>query len=178
MNSKIDWNTHSVSDEVLVTHSRPTLCNPMDCSPVCGILQPRILEWVATFFSRGSSQSRDRTWVSCFAGRFFTIWASREALHGYYTTIKGNQLLIHPQLRRISRELMLSEKKPTTKHHMLHDPINIAFLKYQIKLSGWRSDKLPEVRSGRAWGNLVVMAQFSMLIVVVVTQFYTCAKVA
>ena len=53
----------------------PTLCDPMDCSPpgssVHGILQARILEWVA---SRGSSQPRDRTRVSCifcFAGGFF-----------------------------------------------------------------------------------------------------------
>ena len=52
-----------------VTHSCPALCNPMDCSPlrssVHGILQPRILEWVAISFSRGSSQPRDRTHVSC-----------------------------------------------------------------------------------------------------------------
>ena len=55
------------------------LCNPMDCSPpdssVCGILQARILEWVAISFSRGSSQPRDLTYisfVSCIAGRFLT----------------------------------------------------------------------------------------------------------
>ena len=52
------------------------LCNPVDCSPpgssVRGILQARILEWVAIPFSRGSSLPRDRTWVSCIAGRFFT----------------------------------------------------------------------------------------------------------
>ena len=62
----------------------PPLCNPQDCSPpgssVHGILQERILEWVAISFSRGSSQLRDQTWVSCIAGRFFTIWATREAL--------------------------------------------------------------------------------------------------
>ena len=40
--------------------------------PVHGILQARILEWVAIFFSRGSSQPRDWIWVSCLAGRFFT----------------------------------------------------------------------------------------------------------
>ena len=45
----------------------------------CGILQARILEWVAVPFSRGSSQPRDRTQVSHHAGRFFTIWATREA---------------------------------------------------------------------------------------------------
>ena len=59
-----------------VAQSCPTLCDPMDCSPpgssVHGILQARILEWVAISFSRGSSQPRDRTQVSCIAGRFFT----------------------------------------------------------------------------------------------------------
>ena len=54
----------------------PTLCDSMDCSPpgssVNGILQARILEWVAISFSRGSSQPRNRTWVSYNAGRFFT----------------------------------------------------------------------------------------------------------
>ena len=53
----------------LVAHSCPTLCNPLDCSPpgscVHGILQARILECVATSFSRGSSQLRNRTHVSC-----------------------------------------------------------------------------------------------------------------
>ena len=51
-------------------------CDPMDCSPqgssVHGILQARILEGVAISFSRGSSRSRNRTHVSCIAGRFFT----------------------------------------------------------------------------------------------------------
>ena len=39
----------------------------------------RILEWVAISFSSGSSQPRDQTWVSCIAGRRFTVWATREA---------------------------------------------------------------------------------------------------
>ena len=45
----------------------PTLCDPMDYT-VPGILQVRILEWVAVPFSRGSSQPRDQTQVSCIAG--------------------------------------------------------------------------------------------------------------
>ena len=45
-----------------------------------GILQARILEWVAMSSSRGSSQPRDRTRVSHIAGGFFTTWATREAL--------------------------------------------------------------------------------------------------
>ena len=66
-----------------VTQSCPTLCNPMDSSPpgspVHGIPQTRILEWVSLPFSRASSWHRDRTWVFCIGGRFFTIWATREA---------------------------------------------------------------------------------------------------
>ena len=46
---------------------------------VHGILQARILEWVAFPFSSASSQPRDQTQVSCIAGRFFTSWATREA---------------------------------------------------------------------------------------------------
>ena len=68
---------------VLVTQSCPTLCHPMNCSPpgssVHRILQARILEWVGIPFSRGSSPPRDGTEVSCFAGRFFTIWDTKEA---------------------------------------------------------------------------------------------------
>ena len=63
---------------VKVTQSCPTLCNPMDYM-VHGILQARILEWVAIPFSRGSSQPRDQTQVSHIAGGSFTSWATREA---------------------------------------------------------------------------------------------------
>ena len=67
-----------------VTQSCPTLCDPMDCSlpgsSVHGIFQARVLEWVVISFSRGSSQPRDQTQVSCTAGRRFTVWATREAM--------------------------------------------------------------------------------------------------
>ena len=63
---------------VLVTQSCSTLCDSMDCSPpgspVHGILQPRILEWVAIPFSRESSQHRDRTWV------YLLLW--KQILYG------------------------------------------------------------------------------------------------
>ena len=62
---------------VLVTQSCLSLCDPVECSPpgssVHGILQARILEWVAIPFSRGSAQPRDQIWVSCTAVRFFTV---------------------------------------------------------------------------------------------------------
>ena len=61
----------------LVAESSPTLFDPMDYSlpgsSDHGILQARILQWVAIPSSRGSSQPRDQTQVSCTAGRFFTI---------------------------------------------------------------------------------------------------------
>ena len=63
--------------DCLVTQSCLTLCDPKDCGPpgssVHGILQARILKWVAMSSSRGSSQLRDRTQVSRIAGWFFTI---------------------------------------------------------------------------------------------------------
>ena len=56
----------------------------MDCSlpgsPVHGIFQARVLEWVAISFSKRASQPRDQTQVFSIAGRRFTIWASREAI--------------------------------------------------------------------------------------------------
>ena len=55
-------------------------CSPLDSS-VHGILQAKILEWVAIRFSRVSSWPRDQTQVSCIADRFFTIWATREPLN-------------------------------------------------------------------------------------------------
>ena len=64
--------------KVKFTQSCLTLCNPMDYT-VHGILQARILEWVAVPFSKGSSQPRDRTRVSHIADGFFASWATREA---------------------------------------------------------------------------------------------------
>ena len=61
-----------------VAQSCQNLCNTMDYA-VNGILQARILEWVAIPFCRGSSQPRDQTQVSHIAGRFFTSRATREA---------------------------------------------------------------------------------------------------
>ena len=91
--------SHSL--KVLVTQLCPILCDPMDCSlpgsSVHGILQARILKWVAISYSKGSSQPRDQTRVSRTAGRFFTIWATREApeLIPAYLTTRGNKASRH-----------------------------------------------------------------------------------
>ena len=69
------WNVRSMCTCTLVTQL--TLWDPVDCSPpgfsVHGILQARILEWIAILFSRGTSQPRDQILVSCITDRFFTI---------------------------------------------------------------------------------------------------------
>ena len=82
----------NVKVKVLVTQLCLTLCDAMDCglpgSSVHGILQTRILEGVVIPFSKGSSWPRDWTQVSCIAGGFFTIWASREA--PWYECIPSN----------------------------------------------------------------------------------------
>ena len=68
--------------------SCPTLCNPRDSSQpgssVHGILQARILVRVAMPPSRGSSQPRNQTFISCIASRFFYHWPTREVLIIYY----------------------------------------------------------------------------------------------
>ena len=67
-----------------VAQSCLTLCHPMDCSllgsSVHGIFQAKVLEWIAIFFSRISSQPRDWTQVSHIVDRRFTVWATREVL--------------------------------------------------------------------------------------------------
>ena len=73
----------------------------MDYS-VNGILQTRILEWVAFPLSKGSPPLRDQTQVSCTAGRFFTSWATREA---------------QEIMKIISREIMKISCATTKAHH-------------------------------------------------------------
>ena len=87
---------NTVCVRVLVTQLCPTLCDPMHCSPpdssVHEILQARTLEWVAIPFSRRSSQPIDLTQVSHIVGRFFTVWATREAQS---RSVMFNSLQLH-----------------------------------------------------------------------------------
>ena len=86
---------------VLVAQSCPILCDPMDCnlpdSSVHGILQARILEWVAISYSRESSWPRNRTHISCIVGRLFIIWAT-------------NWLLVKDKPWSLNNVLVSSEK--------------------------------------------------------------------
>ena len=72
---ELDYKERKKESEV--SQSCPTLCDPMDCSlpgsSLHGILQARVLEWVAISFSRASFPPRDRTWVSHIPGRCFNL---------------------------------------------------------------------------------------------------------
>ena len=73
-----------VKSESEVAQSCLTFCDPVDCSlpdsSVHGIFQALVLEWIAISFSRGSSQPRDRTRLSCIVDRRFTVWVIREVI--------------------------------------------------------------------------------------------------
>ena len=88
---KCDLNGESLT-KVKVTQSCLTLCDSMNYT-AHGILQARILEWVAFPFSRGSSWPRNWTRVSCITGGFFTNWTIREA-PDIYTTFTTYTLCI------------------------------------------------------------------------------------
>ena len=122
----------------------PTLCDPMDCilpsSSVHGILQARILEWVAISFSKGSYWPRDQTPVSCIVGRFFTSWATREVgcpflLQGIFLTQGSNpgllfyrQILYHLNLQGSPRATWLLPLS----HPLIY--LSLKFISFRIVL--------------------------------------------
>ena len=100
----------------LIAQSCPTLCDPKDCSPpgssVHGILQARILEWVAIYSPRESSQPRDQTCISCITGRFFTTELQWKPHSGnIYTTSKHfNSKCFSPTRKRVVRTALDSKE--------------------------------------------------------------------
>ena len=85
--------------KVKVAQLCSTFCDSMDCT-VHGILWAKILEWVVYPSSRGSSQSRDRTRVSCIAGRVFTNRLSGKLSDQPITGLS-------PVMKRLSQEVWL-----------------------------------------------------------------------
>jgi len=85
----------------------PTLCDPMDYSPpgstVHGILQARILEYIAISFSRGSSRPRNRTQVSRIAGRLFNLWGTRvkKVMTNLDSILKSRDITLPTKVRLI-----------------------------------------------------------------------------
>jgi len=89
-NAILKWSEVKWSE---VAQSCLTLCNPMDCSlpgsTVHGVFQARILEWIAISFSRGTSQTRDWTWVSRIVGRRFTVWGTIHIYNAIFSSVQS-----------------------------------------------------------------------------------------
>ena len=98
--------------KVEVAQLCPTLCIPMDYT-VHGILQARILEWVAVPFSRGSSQPRDQTQVFCIAGGFVISWVTREAQENWFFQLLGVVLDADSQLKSSTRVTLGESSSPS-----------------------------------------------------------------
>ena len=94
------WMVESTVLMVDVCEMLPQCSSPV--SSVHGILQARVLEWVAIPFSSGSSQPRAQTWVSHTAGKLFTIWATRKPpQRSYFPQMEEDHL---PLYSTISKE--------------------------------------------------------------------------
>ena len=126
---------------------------PMDCSPpgssVHGILQARVLEWVAVPSSRGSSRPRDRTPVSCLEGRLFTDWTPRGAQRprllvskpppGRPTPVASDPL--HLQLLTMSTPV--GSPRPSLMHLLPHFRATEAGFSTKTEVIRWPSSQLP-----------------------------------
>ena len=129
--------------EVLVAQSCWILWNPMDCSPpsssVHGILQATIPEWVAILFSRGSSQTRDQSQVSCIAGRFLTVRATREAwlplnhsLIEFWQLLLDYRLGIYVWIKLWKSGMQVEESRPLCSFKVEQVEMNVYF--FLVKL--------------------------------------------
>ena len=103
-----------------ITQSCPTLCDPMDCSlpgsSVHGILQARTLKWIAIPFSGGSSWPKDRARVSCSAGRFFIVWATRDALiYPQYNNSKHSRLEYNNRVSKYMKQRKINLRREIDK---------------------------------------------------------------
>ena len=113
-------------------HCVPTLCDPVDCSfpgsSVHGILQARILEWVAISFSRGSSWPRDWTSISCIGDGFLTIWATREAQTMKQRMNQSRTQIHSPFLKTLELRIGVCVWKKMKKDQIRHRQQPIALL--------------------------------------------------
>ena len=131
----------------------------MDCSPsgssVHGISQKRILEWVASPFSRGPSWPRDRTSVSCIAGRFFTIEPPG----------KPRLMLCQPQnveflcpLPPEMCSLSETQSRPNPLLHSLVPRLGVTYILSEPQVIRWKRsrvvDPCPVCLTGLTWGRI------------------------
>ena len=114
-------------------------------SSVHGILQARVLEWIVIPFFRRSSPPRDQSQVSCIAGRFFAIWATREAQVIWYTHMK-NIMQELKVIRRKELHIHALEKEKAT-----HSSILAGKIPWTEGPGGLQSMGLQRV--GHDWSN-------------------------
>ena len=113
------FRTKWVSEVSEIAQLCPTLCDPVDHSlsgsSIHGILQARILEWVAISFSRGSSWPRDRAQVFHIGGRCFNLWATREALKKNSHQMEDVNLMKQSSFQREGHTVHWSWDTPDTR---------------------------------------------------------------
>ena len=123
------WLSHS-----LMSYS----CDPMDCSPpgssVHEISQARILEWVAISFFMGSSWPRNWIWVSCIAGRFFTVWATKEGFFknwkAYYSFLECYLFFSYERHLEQNSKVVWNRIMPLSPLPIVHSPLNLKYFEY------------------------------------------------
>ena len=105
----------------LVAQSCVTLCNPMDCSPPSSFIHGNSPGKNTRVGCHGLLQrifpTWDRTQVSCLAGGFFTVWATKEALGILYITFKYNCKQLHNERRSKYMNQRMKEWKRKRQHY-------------------------------------------------------------
>ena len=139
---------------VLVSQGCPPLWDPMDCSlpgsSVHGLLQVRILEWVAIPFSRGSSPPRARTQVAYTARRFFTTWTTRKALQTSCKRARAPSLLTGA-LAQVAASPPQPRAEELRPQHLLREGSYVCSSHSWVCLGGIRTEALFELRLYGKW---------------------------
>ena len=139
-----------------------------------GIFQARILEWFAISFSKGSSHPRDWTLVSCLAGRFFTNWATKEALVNQLYSDKNKWMneQIHELIIPISVEKMwyihpmniqFSSVQSLSRVWLFATPWITARQASLSIINSWSSLKLMSIESGMPSSHLILYHSLLLL---------------
>ena len=119
----ITWKFYQLIKSMLFSHSVVSLCDPMDCSPpdssVHRIFQARILEWVAISYSRGSSQTRDWTHVSCVS------WIGRWIFYHFCHEMESVQVVHQFQTQSTTARRKLLPPVPSTIPDFIRICVNV-----------------------------------------------------
>ena len=110
-----------------------------------GFSRPRVLEWVAISFSRGSSWPRDQTQVSCIAGRHFTLWATREAPFNNYSNIYTSEFFLMSKSIPLFFKTLISVLADITKMFLVFPKVGIFLSLFQFYTNTRNSPKVSSI---------------------------------